>query len=158
MVSGDYPVIFGEFNGDFRFSVLVCMDFYSERNNIYSKEFKDVLGVDLVFIPSINDDPKRFQKAVDSDCENFLTDFIKVCHADETCFVFGRFHKDLKKVLIRDKLRRNDRYDYKIFEATGENLVIFDLSRDKVHIPTPIKSIPRFKEIKKLKYEEGEWK
>ncbi|KKN26752.1 hypothetical protein LCGC14_0871600 [marine sediment metagenome] len=158
MVSGDQPVIFGESNGNFRFSVLICMDYYTERLGIFNTEYEDIIGVDLIFIPSYKDNSQRFQKCADSDCENYLTDFIKTCHAKETCFVFGRYHKDLKNILIEKGLREKDRYDYKIFQATGENLIIFELSREKLQTPIPIKSIPRFRLIKKLKYDEGDWK
>lgn len=157
MMPGDDLKIFGSENGDLRFGILICMDYYSERLKLYNFNYNKIRGVNLIFIPSINDNLNRFQKVADSDCDNFKVDIIKTCNAREKSVVFGRYHNGLRKRLIDEGLRDDDRYDYKIFEMSGEKIIIFDIAKKYLEIPIPLGGKPRFKLIKILKHNGKQW-
>jgi hypothetical protein len=158
MKQGNEIKIFSTKDGSFRFAILICMDYYSERWKLYECEYNQKIGIDILFVPSINDNYKRFQKAADSDCENYTTDFVKVCHANDISAVFGRYHKDFKERLIKLGLRPDDNCDYKLLELSGENLTIFELSKEKIIVPTPIFSRPRIFINERMKFNDKRWK
>ncbi len=157
MKSGNDIIIFKTEDNDLRFTVLICMDFYSERWRIYDYEFNGKKGVNLIFVPSFNDDNERYQKCADGHCYNYKTDIIKVSNVGNITCVFGRAHRKLIERLKKEKHRQDDIYKYKLCESIGEIMQIIDLYNIPVEVPTPIDSHSRIRIINRYKYEKGNW-
>jgi len=158
MKKGNEIKIFHINDGDLKFTVLICMDFYYESWRLFDYEFDGSKGVDYIFVPSYNDDKERFQKHADAYCYNNPVDVIKVSNTECISCIFGPAHKSLLERLKNDKFRGDDQFKYKLCEASGEMIIIADLNKTPTHVPTPLGTTPRIKIIRRFVYNIDDWK
>jgi len=142
---------------DFRFTVLICIDFYSEAWRLFDYEFNGRNGVDMIFVPSYNDRSEYFQKCCDAFCQSYTSDTIKVSNIEGLTCIYGRAHKNLIERMKIEKYRRNDDFTFKLCESFNHMMLIVDLYLKSVEIPTPIDSTPRIIIFKRYKYNNDKW-
>lgn len=138
--------IFGTEDGKIKFGVLICLDYLEESYQLYQHQNIGKKGVNFIFNPSFNQNPGRFQRRANSDCENYHVDLIQinVKKYGGTCII-GVEHKDIIKRLINECYRQNDDITYKLCEASGEMMIIADLNLKGVEVPTSLGAGPRIK-------------
>lgn len=158
MRSGKNIKIFETEDGKLKFGVLICLDYLEESYQLYRYQNKGNKGVNLIFNPSFNPDPERFQRLANSDCENYYVDIIQtnVKKYGGTCII-GVEHKDIISRLINEGYRQDDDITYKLCEANDEMMIIADLNLKRVEVPTPLGAGPRIKIVRRYIYKNDSW-
>lgn len=104
---------------DFRFTVLICLDYLKESDRFYAISDKGKKYVNFIFNPSYNPNVGRFQRRANSDCENYHIDLIQT-NAKEyggTCII-GVEHKNLVDRSINEGYREKDESFIKFVKRT----------------------------------------
>jgi len=121
MVSGDTVLVFGTEDDSFRFGILICFDYYYEAYKMLNFQYNGKKGVDLIIVPSINDNLNRFQNAANSDSVNYNVDILKI--SPEKSLVYGIVHKKLKERLVNEGLKLNNNEGLKqFFEKSSKTI------------------------------------
>ncbi len=157
MKCGNEIKIFFNEEQTLRFTILICIDFYIECWKLFDYEFEGEKGVNLIFVPSFNDDSERFQRTCDTFCENYTSDVLKISNLNTITCIFGRAHKKLIERLKNEGYRKDDEFRYKLCEAFGEMMLTVDLYMQPIEIPTSLTSSSRIKIFKRYNYNSNKW-
>lgn len=156
MSRGSNITIFESKDHRFKFVILICIDYLLESYEFRRRENK----VNLIFTPSLNPARKKFQMTANQLCYVFHIDSViaNIVEKEDKyggscffCFEHNHFLGGLRGY------KENDEFDYKIFEAIGENLLLLKLENRSVEISTTPDSTPRVQILKRFVFEEDEW-
>lgn len=141
-----------------KFSVLICLDYLKESNNLCGLSGNNENDIKFIFNPSCNSDVKRFQRRANSDCENYHMDILQVNikKYGGTCII-GIEHKNYIDRMINEGYRMDDDINYKICEANDEMMIIADISTKGVEIPTHVNAKPRIRIHSGYIYTNNSW-
>lgn len=134
MVSGDKIYIYETKFG--KISVLICRDFGNFIGQLSDK-------IDIVFVPSYNESPNRFEEIAHIHVSNYPS-YIIISNASMFggTSIFGQIDKAYFKKLEQEGFKRKNTYNFKLceIEEGKEGLIIadFDIDHKGVQKPTPI--------------------
>lgn len=159
MNQGNEILIFNTKDKKLKFSILICLDYYNESWKVLNYKFDETDTLDFIFNPSFDDSVDKFQRCADGDCEKYITDIIKVSNANPKggSYVFGREHKRGIERLKYENIRKDDLYKYKLCEILGEGMLIFDIVRKPIEVPTPLKATHRIQEFQFFTFKDDNW-
>lgn len=157
MNPGSKITIFHTKNNKFRFVVLICLDYLNEFHRFHKGENK----VNIIFSPCFNPEMRKFLQFGNALCNSFHVDsgFSNIIEQENkyggSCFLCFEHINVLSSL---KGCKRDDEFEYKIFEAKGENLLLFKLHLKKVELSTPPDSTPRIQLIARYIFKRKKWK
>ena len=156
MNRGSNITIFESKDNKFKFIILICIDYLLESYEFRRREDK----VNLIFTPSLNPARRKFQMTANQLCYVFHIDSVIANMVEKEnkyggscffCFEHNHFLEGLSGY------KGNDEFEYKIFEASGENLLLLKLINKSVEISTTPDSTPRIQILKRFVFKDDEW-
>jgi predicted amidohydrolase len=162
MKKGTEIKIFRTEDGKFSFGVLICLDYVEESYKLCQYKRDGERCINLIFNPSYNPDPLRFQTLANSHCTNYHVDTLQTNIVKNrnkyggTCII-GLEHKDNLKRLEEEGIKPTDDITYKLYEAEGEKMIIADLNLKGVEVSTTSDDTPRITIRAEFKYKNKCW-
>ena len=156
MNPGSKITIFQSKNSNFRFVVLICLDYIREFHRFHQGENK----VNIIFSPCFNSEVSKFIQLGNTICNIFHIDsgLSNVIENNgkygSSCFICFEH----RNILSRMKgCKKDDEYEYKIIEAMGENLLLFSTTLREIEVSTSPDDTPRIHVIARYIYKK-KWK
>lgn len=157
MKCGSKITVFESKDKTYKFVILICIDYLLESYEFRRREDK----INLIFTPSLNPAKRKFQMTANQLCYVFHIDTVLANILENnhkyrgTCFFCFEHNLYLNGL---SGYKKNDEFEFKIFEASGENLLILKLFNKSVEISTTPDSTPRIQILKRYLFLNDEWK